>query len=718
VSTAIDRVGRTETGTPARLPDEEGAVDRDGVRIHWEAYGTGGPALLLLPTWSIIHSRHWKGQIPYLSRHFRVVTFDGRGNGLSDRPREASAYAQREFVADSVAVLDAAGVDNALAVGLSRGALRALLLADAHPDRVSGACLIGPTVPFLTPQPDPQRGFRFDDELERYEGWAKYNRNYWMREYRDFIEFFFSQVFPEPHSTKQIEDCVTWGLDTTAETLVLTIEGDDAGLADRHEVEELCRRLTCPVLVIHGSDDRILGPDRGPRVAELTGGELIYVEGGGHAAQARDPVLVNLAIRDFAERVAGHPPRATRRWARAPVRPKRALFVSSPIGLGHAWRDVKIADELRRRVPGLEVHWLAQEPVTTVLRARGEEIHPASAELASESDHIDREAGEHDLHAFDALRRMDEIFCANFMLFHDVVREERFDVWIGDEAWEVDHFLHENPELKTAPFVWLTDFVGYLPMPVGGEREAFLTADYNAETIEHVERDPSVRDRSIFVGEPGDIVPGTFGPGLPGIREWTERHYSFVGYVPGFDPRALAGRAALRAELGYGDEPLCIVSVGGSGVGAPLLHRVVEALPLARERIPGLRTIVVTGPRIDPDSLPPAEGLEVRGYVHELYRHLAACDTAVVQGGLTTTMELVAAGRPFVAMPLASHFEQRFHVRHRLDRYGATTWLDYERADPETLADAIAASIASEPAYTPVDPGGAGRAAGLIAELL
>jgi predicted glycosyltransferase len=313
---------------------------------------------------------------------------------------------------------------------------------------------------------------------------------------------------------------------------------------------------------------------------------------------------------------------------------------------------------------------------------------------------------------------MDEIFCANYMVFDDLVREEAFDVWIADEAWELDHFLHENPELKTAPFAWLTDFVGFLPMPSGGEREAFLTADYNAEMLEHVERYPGVRDRAIFVGDPGDIVDGTFGPHMPEIREWTARHYSFAGYISGFDLRALPDRAALRAELGYSDEPLCIVSVGGSGVGAPLLQRVVESLDAARERVPGLRTVVVTGPRIDPATVPESDGLEVRGYVHELYRHLAACDMAVVQGGLTTTMELVAAQRPFVALPLASHFEQRYHVRHRLDRYGATEWLDYADASPDTLADAIHKGIRSEPSYRTVEGGGAAKAAALIAELL
>jgi UDP:flavonoid glycosyltransferase YjiC (YdhE family) len=131
-----------------------------------------------------------------------------------------------------------------------------------------------------------------------------------------------------------------------------------------------------------------------------------------------------------------------------------------------------------------------------------------------------------------------------------------------------------------------------------------------------------------------------------------------------------------------------------------------------------LRTLVVTGPRIDPDSVPQRENVEIRGYVHELYRHLAACDVAVVQGGLTTTMELVAARRPFVAIPLASHFEQRFHVRHRLDRYGATTWLDYDALTPASLAETLAQLRAAPPWYRPVGGGGAARAASLIAELL
>ena len=287
--------------------------------------------------------------------------------------------------------------------------------------------------------------------------------------------------------------------------------------------------------------------------------------------------------------------------------------------------------------------------MTAVLEARGERIHPASADLANESGHIESESAEHDLHCFQAIRRMDEILFSNFMVFHDVVRDEQYDLWIGDEAWELDYYLHENPEEKRAAYVWLTDFVGWLPMEDGGDHEAFLTADYNAEMIEHIARYSRVRDRAIYVGNPDDVVPDAFGPNLPLIRDWTEEHYDFSGYITGFDP-ALADREALRAEFGYQpDEQVCIVAVGGSGVGAHLLRRVVAAFPDAKELVPGLRMVVVAGPRIDPTQFPALDGLEIRAYVHELYRHFAACDLAVVQGGLD---DLDGADREPPSLPL------------------------------------------------------------------
>ena len=392
-------------------------------------------------------------------------------------------------------------------------------------------------------------------------------------------------------------------------------------------------------------------------------------------------------------------------------RPRRVLYVSSPIGLGHARRDLAIVAELRRLRPGVEVDWLAQHPVTELLAARGERIHPASRWLVSEARHIENEAGrQHDLHAFQAIRRMDEILLANFMVFAELVEREPYDVWVGDEAWDVDHFLHENPELKRAAYVWLTDFVGWLP--VAGEDA--LTADYNAEMIDQIERFPRVRDRALFVGDPGDVVPDDFGPGLPAIRDWTAQNYHFTGYITGSEP---ADPQATRAEFGWHNYPVCVVAVGGTAVGAHLIHRALAAYPIAARLVPGLRMVVVTGPRLDPATLIAPPGVEVHGYLPDLHRYLAAAELAVVQGGLATTMELTAAARPFLYVPLENHFEQQLHVPHRLARHHAGRRLTFADTTPPSLAQAIADEIARPVHYLPIDPHGASRAATLIAEV-
>jgi pimeloyl-ACP methyl ester carboxylesterase len=703
-------------------PSVDGYVERDGVKVHYEVFGAGEPTVVLLPTWSIIHSRHWKLQVPDLARRHRVVTFDGRGNGRSDRPADPEAYPTAEFTADALAVMDATGTDRAVLVALSLGATWALELGALHPERVAGIVFIAPALPLAPGLPERER-HSFTERLDTTEGWAKFNQHYWREHYREFVEFFMGRIFTEPHSTKPIEDGVGWALETDPETLIATQLGpaDDGGqVFDPEGAAELAGRLRCPVLVVHGDEDALRPLAVGARLAELAGGTLVTVAGGGHAPHVRDPVRFNLLLREFAGALAPRPPAPPQRtWTRALRRPRRVLYVSSPIGLGHARRDLAIARELRSLLPDVEVDWLAQHPVTRVLAAEGERVHPASAALANESAHIESESAEHDLHAFQAIRRMDEILLANFMVFHDVVGEGHHDLVVGDEAWDVDHFLHENPELKGAAFAWMTDFVGWLPMPDGGDREAAVAADYNAEMIEHVARFPRLRDRAVFVGNPDDVVPGRFGPGLPSIREWTEAHYDFAGYVTGFDPGEVADRERLRAELGYRpDEPVCVVTVGGSGVGGALLRKVTAAYPLARRAVPGLRMVVVAGPRIDPAGLPAHEGLEVHAFVPQLYRHLAACDLAVVQGGLSTCMELVANRRPFLYFPLAHHFEQNFHVAHRLDRYRAGRRMDYASSDPDLIAEAIAAELGRPVDYRPVEADGAARAARLIAELL
>jgi predicted glycosyltransferase len=205
------------------------------------------------------------------------------------------------------------------------------------------------------------------------------------------------------------------------------------------------------------------------------------------------------------------------------------------------------------------------------------------------------------------------------------------------------------------------------------------------------------------------------------------RHYRVITldprgngrYITGFDPSDLADRAALRSELGYAaQDKVCIVTVGGSSTGLQLLRRIIDSFPAALRAVPGLRMIIVAGPRIDPRLLSARDGVELHAYVHDLYRHLAACDLAVVQGGLTTTMELVANNRPFLYFPLGRHFEQTFHVPHRLARYHAGQRMDYATATPEIISSAIAAEIGKHVIYRPIDPEAVSRVACQIAEIM
>jgi len=294
----------------ARLPDRSGfATSTDGVRLAWDVYGSGDPTIVLLPSAPIVHSRQWKGQIPFLSRSWRVVAFDGRGNGRSDHPTDPAAYHDDRFVEDIVTVMDATGTASAVLVGLCvDGVWRAIRLAAEQPERIRGIVAFAVGVPRIAPaQPHyVEASKHFDEELPSYEGWAKMNRHHWQRDYPDFVRFFFSEITSEPHSTKAIEDAVGWSLDTSVE--VMLAEGDAAFPFDREQVEAICRSVRCPMLLVHGSEDSCQLPARAERLAELTGAPLVLVDGADHMIPGRHPVLANLLIRDFVRSLGGTTP--------------------------------------------------------------------------------------------------------------------------------------------------------------------------------------------------------------------------------------------------------------------------------------------------------------------------------------------------------------------------------------------------------------------------
>jgi pimeloyl-ACP methyl ester carboxylesterase/predicted glycosyltransferase len=678
-------------------------VDRPGAKIFYQTTGSGARDLFLHgPCQPVAHSRMWKGQIPYLSRYFRVTAIDPRGNGRSDRPETGYDFETR--YGDLLAVLDEAVRPPFAFVAFTCASMLAVRYAVEHPGRVSHLILLGPQYSQSLPKPFEERVARVI--REDFDGWRTR---------------LFTRGTPEPHSLKVIEDSVAWAGETSPEIYIETLQQ-----IEKDDVYELLARVTVPTLLLHGTKDPIVPYAHGQKfAAALPGSTLVAFQDGGHMLNGREVVKVNRLIRDF---VLGQPvasgtvPPIVERKAPARARrtERRVLWLSSPIGLGHIQRDIAIAQALRAAYPDVTVDFLAADPARHVVELAGERVHPATALLMNESAHFEGWAGDHELHAFNALWDMDEIMAANFMTFADVVERERYDLWVGDEGWDLDYFLHENPELKSAPYAFLTDFIGMLPMRDDPASTEFRRArEKNAENIDHLRLHPDVRDLSLMVGDEDDVLDREFGPDLPNMRQWAREHFRFSGYTYHFDPADYADRAALRGSLGYRDgERVILVSAGGTRVGRALLHKCARAFEMIAPEVPETRLLLVAGPRLDASEFPRHRQIDVRAFVPQLFRHHAAADLAIVQGGLTTTMELAAFRTPFLYFPLRNHFEQQFFVSRRLQRLGAGTRMDYDRTSDETLAAAMLAQLGKPAEWREPPRDGTRRAAAMIADLL
>jgi predicted glycosyltransferase len=408
---------------------------------------------------------------------------------------------------------------------------------------------------------------------------------------------------------------------------------------------------------------------------------------------------------------------------------RHVLYVSGSIGLGHVTRDLAIAAALRARRPDVHLVWLAGHPAQQTLRAAGEELVPECQGYADETAFVEAIAGRFSMRLLNpavmltsprkirAWWRMLRGQRANVRIFKEVTARQRFDLIIADEAYELALALLVNPSLKRAPFVAICDFVG-LDATLRNPFEWLTVQSISWWSARLARRFARTLDLILMVGEEADVADKPFGWFSPNRRQVARTMLKYVGYVCPFQPGDYQDRAALRQRLGYGPEPLVICSIGGTSIGKALLELCGQAYPRIRAHLPDLRMELVCGPRLAPDSLDVPAGVGRRGYVHTLYEHLAACDLAIVQGGGTTTTELMVLRRPFLYFPLEGHFEQRLHVAGRLARHGAGVQLEYAKTTPERLAEAVIANIGREVCYPPIAADGANNAAQLLCSLL
>jgi pimeloyl-ACP methyl ester carboxylesterase len=234
--------------------------------------------------------------VPYLARYFHVITFDTAGNGLGERTTNPAAFEYDRIVRQIVGVLDHLAIERASVIGYSRGCDYAILLSATEPERVERLILVSNGVSSESFQPKP--AIDFWERRESYEGWEKRNGPYMIEHYDDWLAFFFPQINPEPHSTREIESQIAWANDTTPEVLVQTVPNGD--LLPLMPAREAVERIRCPVLLIHGDDDRCDPIETSYDLLNARPDwEMAILEGCGHGLLARHPVRANQLIHEF-----------------------------------------------------------------------------------------------------------------------------------------------------------------------------------------------------------------------------------------------------------------------------------------------------------------------------------------------------------------------------------------------------------------------------------
>ena len=396
---------------------------------------------------------------------------------------------------------------------------------------------------------------------------------------------------------------------------------------------------------------------------------------------------------------------------------KKVLYISGSLGLGHVTRDLAIASELRKKYPQIEISWLAAQPASLVLRQAGEKLLPDADLYTDDNIFAEKAASGARLNLLKYLLSARDGWKHNVEIFKQVVGREKYDLVIADEAYEIVLAWIENSNLMQIPFVMIYDFVG-LDSMTNNPLEKLGVYIWNWKWSQDYKKVYSPNLMELFIGELLDVPDKRFGFLLPNRRDYARKKYGILGYVLGFRVEDYADKARIRAELGYGSEPLVLCSIGGTAIGKDLLELCGNAYPIVRKKIPDLQMLVVCGPRLSTDSLNVPHGVKIAGYVPDLFKHFAASDLAIVQGGGSTTLELTALRRPFLYFPLKEHFEQQICVAGRLERHKAGVKMIYSQTTADDLAEKIIAHLGKDVIYDPIPSDGAQKTVQIIEQFL
>jgi UDP-N-acetylglucosamine:LPS N-acetylglucosamine transferase len=394
----------------------------------------------------------------------------------------------------------------------------------------------------------------------------------------------------------------------------------------------------------------------------------------------------------------------------------KVLYISGSIGLGHVIKDLAIATKLRLIHREVEITWIATSPAAEYLEEKGEQLHPLSLQFSSYSAFAEKSANQARLNLVNYVLASLQGWYRNVINFRRIIRQEQYDVIVGNETYEILIGLVFRLIRVTPPFIIIYDFFGLESMTKNPFEHL---VNYILNLIwsrDHAVMSAPAR-KSIFIGEPEDIPDRKLGFLLPNRRAYARKYFTFIGYIIRFDPEDFTDKLAIRKNLGYQQTPLLLCSIGGTSIGKSLLELCNRTFPILRSSIPQLQMVLVTGPRLAKESLEANPGVEVKGFVPDLYQHFAACDLAVVQGGFSSTLELTALKRPFIYFPIEGHSEQEY-VSKRLNRHQAGIRMDLSRTTPTLLAETILEHLDDNISVRPIKTDGAKMAARIIASFL
>lgn len=395
---------------------------------------------------------------------------------------------------------------------------------------------------------------------------------------------------------------------------------------------------------------------------------------------------------------------------------KKILFISGSIGLGHVIRDLAIVKEFRKLRPEDEIVWLAGEPAVSVLKDAGEKLLPEAGDYNKDTETASSAASEFNLSLAQHLFKSRNIWADAYKHYEEIVKREKPDLVVGDEAYEIAVTMANGKYVNMPKTLLLFDFIKSYPMS-HKPTEMLVIWITNRYWHKVIHLPPEKQSLSAFVGESDDIPDERLGLFLSNAKG-TTNNMVFLGEILRFDPKDYMDKQRVRAQLGYGSEPLIVVSIGGTSVGISLLALCAKTYPLLKKDLPNLRMILVGGPMFDPTSMTVPEGVDMRGYLPNLYQHFAAADLVVIQAGGTSITELIALQKPFLYFPLEGHFEQQIYVAGKAIRHNAGIRMTYSQTTPEGLAEVIKQNLGKKVDYKPIQIGGEKKMAELMTNTL